>query len=107
MLVAGAVGTAVTGSTLYVRLLYLSILLIVIAWLLSIPTLRGIRVERSARSLRAGVGDIFEEHFEISNASRIPKLWLEVVNEAPIPNATAAVTLMSRTSGSTSAPPPR
>jgi hypothetical protein len=74
----------------YVRLLYLGILLLVLAWLLTIPALRGIRVERQARSLRASAGDIFEEHFEISNESRLPKLWLEVANESPIPHATGS-----------------
>jgi len=36
------------------------------------------------------VGDIFEEHFEISNTSRVPKLWLEVANESGIPHATGS-----------------
>jgi uncharacterized protein (DUF58 family) len=90
MLAVGAIGTAVTGDLVYVRLLYLSALLIVLAWLLTIPALRGVRVERQARSLRATVGDIFEEHFEIFNASRLPKLWLEVANESPIPHATGS-----------------
>jgi len=87
MLLVGGVGTAVNGGVVYVRLLYLSALLIVIAWLLTMLSLRGIKVERQARSLRASVGDIFEEHFEISNTSRVPKLWLEVANESTIPHA--------------------
>jgi uncharacterized protein (DUF58 family) len=90
MLLVGGVGTAVTGDVVYVRLLYLSALLISIAWLTSIFALRGIKVERYARSLRAGVGDIFEEHFEILNTSKIPKLWLEVANESNIPHATGS-----------------
>ena len=89
-LVVGGVGTAVTGSVVYVRLLYLSGLLIAVAWLTTVFSLRGIKVERQARSLRAGVGDIFEEHFEISNLSRVPKLWLEVANESSIPYATGS-----------------
>jgi uncharacterized protein (DUF58 family) len=90
MLAVGAIGTAVTGETVYVRILYLSVLLIVIAWLVTIPSLRGIHVERQARSLRASVGDIFEEHFEVSNASRLPKLGLEIANESPIPFVTGS-----------------
>ena len=90
MLAVGAIGTAVNGGTVYVRLLYLSVLLIMIAWLLTVTGLRGIRVERQARSLRASVGDIFEEHFEISNTSKLPKLWLEVANETTIPYATGS-----------------
>jgi uncharacterized protein (DUF58 family) len=65
-------------------------LLLLLAWLLTIPALRGIRVERQARSLRASVGDIFEEHFQISNESRLPKLWLEVANETTVPYATGS-----------------
>lgn len=90
ILLAGGVGTAVTGGVMYVRLLYLSAILVVLAWLLTVFSLRGISVERQARSLRASVGDIFEEHFEVSNTSRLPKLWLEVANLTTIPFATGS-----------------
>jgi len=96
VLTVGAIGTAVNGGTIYVRLLYLGGLLIILAWLLTIFSLRGIKVDRTARSQRGSVGDIFEEHFEISNTSRIPKLWLEVANGSNIPNPTGSriVTLL-------------
>ncbi len=90
LLAAGAVGTAVSGHAIYVRLLYLGVLLLVVAWLLTVFSLRGIKVDRQARSLRGSVGDIFEEHFEVYNASRIPKLWLEISNETGMPNATGS-----------------
>jgi len=90
LLIVGGVGTAVTGSVVYIRLLYLSALLIALAWLSSQFALRGIKVDRQSRSLRASVGDIFEEHFEIANTSRIPKLWLEVANESRVPHATGS-----------------
>jgi uncharacterized protein (DUF58 family) len=90
ILVTGAIGTAVNGGTIYVRLLYLGGLLILLAWLLTTFSLRGITVERRARSQRGTVGDIFEEHFEIINTSRIPKLWLEINNGTNIPNATGS-----------------
>lgn len=86
----GIVGTAVNGGQIYVRLLYLGGLLILTAWLLTSVSLRGIKVERTARAQRGSVGDIFEEHFEISNMSRLPKLWLEIINESNIPNATGS-----------------
>ncbi|HSB02283.1 MAG TPA: DUF58 domain-containing protein, partial [Anaerolineales bacterium] len=89
-LAVGAIGTAVNGGVVYVRLLYLGGLLLVLAWLLTIPALRGTLVQRQARSLRASVGDVFEEHFEIWNTSRLPKLWLEVANETTMPNATGS-----------------
>ena len=96
ILAVGGIGTMVNGAVYYVRLLYLGALLLVLAWLLTALSLRGIVVERRARSLRAGVGDVFEEHFEIANNSRITKLWLEVANETKIPNATGSrvVTLL-------------
>lgn len=90
ILVVGAAGTAVNGGTIYVRLLYLGGLLIVAAWILTRISLRGITVERTARSQRGSVGDIFEEHFEVSNTSRFPKLWLEIANESNMPNATGS-----------------
>ena len=90
ILAVGAVGTAVNGGTIYIRLFYLGALLILLAWLLTLFSLRGIKVERQARSQRGSVGDIFEEHFEISNTSHIPKLWLEVANGTNIPNATGS-----------------
>lgn len=87
LLAVGGIGTMVNGSVYYVRLLYLGALLLVAAWLLTVTSLRGVTVERRARTSRAGVGDVFDEHFEIINNSRITKLWLEVVNESKMPNA--------------------
>jgi uncharacterized protein (DUF58 family) len=83
----GGVGTAVNGAVFYVRLLYLGGLLLILAWLMTALSLRGITVERRARSHRAAVGDVFEEHFEISNNSRITKFWMEIYNETKIPHA--------------------
>ncbi len=90
ILAVGGVGALVNGSVYFVRLLYLGILLLVLAWLLTRLSLRGIAVERRVRSLRAGVGDVFDEHFEIANNSRLVKLWLEVINEAKIPNVSGS-----------------
>lgn len=90
ILAVGAVGTMVNGAVFYVRLLYLGSLLLIIAWVLRMFALNGIKVERQARSLRASVGDIFEEHFEVWNTSKLPKLSLEIANESSIPNATGS-----------------
>ena len=90
ILAVGGIGSVVNGADFYVRVLYLGILLIGLAWLMTIFSLRGIKVERRARSLRAAVGGIFEEHYEIINSSRIPTLWLEVSNQTPIPHATGS-----------------
>ena len=90
ILIVGAVGTVVNGAIFYVRLLYIGLLLIAIAWLMTVLSLRGIRIERQSRAQRGSVGDIFEEHFDIYNASIFPKMWVEVANESPIPNKTGS-----------------
>ena len=87
VLIVGGVGTAVNGATFYVRLLYLGALLLILAWWLTAISLRGITLERRSRSHRAAVGDVFEEHFDISNNSRFTKFWLEIENETDLPNA--------------------
>ena len=90
MLVVGGVGSVVNGEGFYIRMLYMGVLLLVLAWLITVLSVRGIKVERRARSLRAAVGDIFEEHYEVFNTSRIPKLWLEISNHTKIPNSTGS-----------------
>ena len=90
VIIVGGVGTAVNGADFYVRLLYLGALLLVLAWLLTALSLRGVTAERRARANRAAVGDVFEEHFEISNNSRLTKFWLEVYNETTIPHASGS-----------------
>jgi len=86
----GVVGTMVNGAAFYVRLLYLGILILLLAAVLAFTSIRGIQITRRARSSRAEVGDVFEERFDISNNSRIAKLWLEVSNETTIPNSSGS-----------------
>lgn len=90
ILAVGVVGTMVNGAVIYVRLLYVGVLLILLALALAFTALRGIRVDRRARASRAEVGDVFEEHFDIVNSSPLTKLWLEVANETTIPNASGS-----------------
>jgi uncharacterized protein (DUF58 family) len=78
---------AITGSPLYYRLSYLWGLLLVGSWLMSTAALRGVKVHRTARVLRSQVGQIFEERFEIQNTGRLPRLWLEVRDESPLPGS--------------------
>src|SRR5690242_5129104 len=87
LLIIGALGMAATGSAVYDRLAYLGILLLVLSYLWSYVSLAGIQFRRTARSLRAGVGDIFEETFEVTNIGRLPRIYVEVVNESDIPQA--------------------
>ncbi len=83
----GLFGMASTGAALYIRLVYMGALLLAATWLWTRLSLRSLRIIRRARSLRASVGDIFEESYELVNPSRIPRLFVEVKNETNLPAA--------------------
>jgi uncharacterized protein (DUF58 family) len=80
-LVAGIV----TNNVIYYRLTYLWLFLILISWLTSYYSLKGAQFQRSARTLRSQVGQIFEEQYEIRNTGRLPRLWIEVRDESNLP----------------------
>jgi uncharacterized protein (DUF58 family) len=87
LILFGTLGVIVTGTEVYSRLLYLGLFLVIVSaswtWIAS----RSLRVQRKARSLRANVNDIFEEHFEVTNGSLLLNLWIEVLNATSIPGA--------------------
>ena len=87
LFLGGLFGFLVGGREIFTRLFYLGLVLICISWLWTQVSLRGVSVERRARSMRASVGDIFEEHFELVNGSRLGKLWIEVANDTDMPDA--------------------
>jgi uncharacterized protein (DUF58 family) len=87
---AGTVGALVTGADIYSRFIYLSILLVAGSWVWTRWVARGLRFSRSARVLRANVGDFFEEHLEVVNGSRILAPWIEVFNQSTIPSASGS-----------------
>ncbi len=75
----------VTGNIVYYRLTYLWGFLILVSWLTSYLSLRGVQFKRSARTLRSQVGQIFEEQYEVRNTGRLPRLWIEVRDESNLP----------------------
>ncbi|MDO8752506.1 MAG: DUF58 domain-containing protein [Anaerolineales bacterium] len=83
----GAFGVLVNGAALYSRFFYSSVLLGMIGWLWTRWSASGLSVQRSSRVLRANVGDVFEERYEVSNDSRIPAAWIEVLNQSTLPFA--------------------
>jgi uncharacterized protein (DUF58 family) len=76
-----------TGGKLYYRLSVFWALLFFGSWLWSILSLRSLQFNRSARTLRAQVGQIFEERFEMQNLNRFPRLWMEIRDQSPLPGA--------------------
>ncbi len=87
LLAVSMIAAALTGSALYFRLSYLWGGLLLINWIMSRLSLRGIRINRTARSLRSQVGQVFEERFEIQNTSRLPCIWIEVRDRSPVPGS--------------------
>ena len=90
LLIGGVIGLSVGGGEIYTRFIYLGSLLIVVSWLWTQISLRGVTVTRRARSMRASVGDVFEEHFELKNDSRFGKLWIELSNDTNMPGASGS-----------------
>jgi uncharacterized protein (DUF58 family) len=81
LFLGGLIGVVVGAREIFTRILYIGALLVLISWLWTQISLGGINITRRARSLRASVGDVFEEHFELTNESRLGKLWIEVSND--------------------------
>ncbi|MDD5467513.1 MAG: DUF58 domain-containing protein, partial [Anaerolineales bacterium] len=77
----------VTGATFYYNLGYLWGLLFMASWGYSRLALRGLEMRRTARTQRSQVGQIFEERFELINHSRLPRVWIEIRDESPLPGS--------------------
>jgi uncharacterized protein (DUF58 family) len=78
---------AITGNPIYFRLSYLWAGLFGVSWGMSRLSLRGVGLRRRPRALRSQVGQIFEEHYELQNNSRWPRLWIEVFDGSTLPGA--------------------
>ncbi|MDA1330508.1 MAG: hypothetical protein O3B43_05530, partial [Chloroflexi bacterium] len=80
-------GLAVSGQSIYSRLTYLWVFLLLGNYLLSRNALWGVNLNRSARSLKAQVGEIYEETFEVQNLAPFPRIWFEVQDGSGLPGS--------------------
>jgi uncharacterized protein (DUF58 family) len=87
LLALSVIAGVTTGEKLYYRLSYLWGFLLLGSWVWSHFSIRGLIINRSARALRAQVGQIFEERFDIQNQTWLPRLWLEVNDESTLPGS--------------------
>jgi uncharacterized protein (DUF58 family) len=87
IIVIGLVGWVITGLLLYARMAYLGLFLIMGGGIWGVISMRGIRLNRQARILRASMGEVFEEHFEVRNTTWPACLWLEIMNLSNLPLA--------------------
>ncbi|HPH94783.1 MAG TPA: DUF58 domain-containing protein [Anaerolineaceae bacterium] len=76
---------SISSTSLYYRLFYLWLGLIVVGWVWTVISIRGMSVRRYQRTLRQQVGQIFEERFEIINNAWFSKLWIEVNDKSSLP----------------------
>jgi uncharacterized protein (DUF58 family) len=80
-------GWMATGLVTYARLVYFGIILLGGAFFWTILSINGMRLNRETRSLRASMGEVFEEHYEIKKEKWPGCSWLEVLNQSTLPFA--------------------
>lgn len=68
------------------RIILALIVLLVIAWSWNKTSLSGIGIRRSIMLDRVNVGDPIIEEITLSNASRLPKLWVELEDMSTLPD---------------------
>lgn len=93
--VAFALFVAERNRTLAWTVAYLFTGVVVISFLWSWFNLRRVRIGRYTRARRSQVGRMAEEQFEVINAGRLPKLWLEVRDHSELPQHDASRVLSS------------
>jgi uncharacterized protein (DUF58 family) len=71
--------------TLAYRVVYVSILVIVVSWLWAFFSIRGVEVRRTARGQRQSLGQVFEERFEVINRYPFFRVWLEIRDLSTLP----------------------
>lgn len=93
MFLVGLTGYAFTGARIYTRVLSFSVILIVLAFLWTYISLRGVTLIRTARFLRQQVGQVFEERFELNNQYPVTKLWLDIRDQSDLPGRSGSKVL--------------
>jgi len=73
------------GSTLLLRLFFLSVLVPVVSYLWTVLGIRGVDAEADPPPEHCQVGERFQQRIAVTNNSRIPKLWLRVEESTDLP----------------------
>jgi uncharacterized protein (DUF58 family) len=81
----GLVGAFVSGDALYSRFVYVSGLIVLISFVWTRWVARGLELKRETRTLRANVGEVFQEQYEVTNTSFLPAVWIEIINRSTLP----------------------
>lgn len=87
LILVGVIGWTVTGVVPYARIAYLGILIYIGAGIWTLISLQGVQLLRQVRILKASMGEIFEEHFEVNNTGWLSCPWLVILNKSNLPLA--------------------
>lgn len=74
-----------SGRTLPFNLAYLMTAVLGLSYVWAWASIRNVNLRRFTRTRRGQVGQYAEETFEVSNRSRLPKLWLEIEDHSQLP----------------------
>ena len=73
-----------TGFSFFYRLLFTLVLLVIIGYGWAWLNLRGIEVRLTRLGTRGRVGDYLEGQIQLINRTRLPKSWLEVMEDTDL-----------------------
>jgi uncharacterized protein (DUF58 family) len=90
IIISGLAGWLVTGLVVYTRLIYYGLIPVVVSAIWTYLPMRSLRFTRKSRTLRASVGEVFTENFEIRKTAWPGFVWLEIVNMSNLPGATGS-----------------
>ncbi len=74
-----------SGASLAFSMAYLLSGILVLSYLWARSSTRAVHIQRFTHSRRSQVGQFAEEHFDVSNRGRLPKLWLEMEDFSNLP----------------------
>lgn len=83
------------------RVIAAMVIVLVIAWIWNRLSLSGIGFERHLMVDRVNVGEKVTEEITLTNHSRVPKLWIELVDHSNLPGHIAGRVVSLRGKGST------
>ncbi len=83
------------------RFYFLLIGMIIICFFWTLLSLKGIELKRFSKSYREELGKVIEERFEIHNKSRLPKMWIEILDQSILPGVNGSRIITSIKPGQT------
>ena len=86
LIIAAVVAGQLTNWEVADQIAVALLALLVIAWVWSRFSLRGLTVTRHVAADRAQVGQMLGETIEVANSGGLGKLWLEVLDHSTLPN---------------------